>query len=43
MIIATIIPTNITRIKGTSQALHKQAKEDVFVVDTKIICWIHVL
>ena len=30
-------------IKEMIQDLHKQAKEDVFVVDPKIIFWIHVL
>ena len=35
--ITTIIPNYRMRIQGTSQALHKQAKEYVFVVDPNII------
>ena len=43
MRITTIIKTDRIIIQGIIQALHKQAKEDVFVVDPKIILWIHVL
>ena len=38
MIIATGIPTKIIIIQVMGEDLHKQAKEDFFVVDSKIIC-----